>query len=127
MRPPLGTVRVLAITLLAAAVVACVSAGQPATPSVPLRVAGILLVAAEPSLHASCVRAATLGGFVVPSPRLIIEHRQPVGESCPDEDRPHAGGKDCLEDSAAGLPTAPSRRDRTTSSSPARCISSSSE
>jgi hypothetical protein len=87
----------------------CTSASPAPTSAV--QVAGVRLVPAEPVLRASCVRAAAAGGFAVPCPRLIIEHRQPVGESCPDQDRPYAGGKDCLEDSAAGSPTAPSRRD----------------
>ena len=70
------------------------------------------LVPAETSLRASCVRAAREGGFAVPCPRLVIEHRATAGEGCPEQDRdPHAGGKDCLEDSAAGDPTLPSRRD----------------
>ncbi len=106
--------RFLIISLLAVGAVSCALPGPSVTPSAPGRVAGILLVAAEPSLRASCSRAAALGGFAVPCPRLIIEHRQPVGEGCPDQDRPYAGGKDCLEDSAAGNPSGPSRRDALT-------------
>jgi hypothetical protein len=93
---------------------AACAVGQPPplpTPSgaAPVQVAGVLLVPADPSLRASCARAAVLGRFAVPCPRLIIEYRRPVG--CPDQDRPYAGGKDCLEDSAAGRPEAPSHRD----------------
>jgi hypothetical protein len=77
-----------------------------------VRVADVLLVPADPSLSASCARAAALGGIVVPCPRLIIQHRGPIAESCPDHDLiPNGGGKDCLEDSAAGDSNLPSRRD----------------
>jgi hypothetical protein len=47
----------------------------------------------------------------VPCPRLILQHRAPLGEGCREQDEPDAGGMDCLEDSAAGNPTLPSRRD----------------
>lgn len=84
---------------------------QP-TPSSRIRVAGVLLVPADTALRASCARAAAVGGFAVPCPRLVVEHRAPKGESCPDHDMtPLSGGKDCLEDSRAGNPALPSRRD----------------
>jgi hypothetical protein len=102
--------RLLTAALVIFLVGACASAGPELTVSA-VRVAGVLLVPAEPSLRASCARAATLGGFVVPCPRLVIAHRAAIGESCPDRDRPNAGGKDCLADSAAGNPDLPSLRD----------------
>ncbi len=107
-----STIRILLVGLAGVLVVACGSARpQPAPPS-RLRVASVLLVPAEPTLRASCVRAAAVGGFPVPCPRLIIEHRAPKGESCPDHDiTPLSGGKDCLEDSRAGNPALPARRD----------------
>jgi hypothetical protein len=105
-----GCALVASALLLSSA--AC-AVGQPPLPTpsgaAPVRVAGALLVPANPSLRASCARAAALGGFAVPCPRLIIEHQRPVG--CPDQDRPFAGGKDCLEDSAAGRPGAPTHLD----------------
>jgi hypothetical protein len=86
--------------------------GACSQPSPTVTVEGVRLVAADPGLRGSCVRAAKAGGFVVPCPRLILAHRAPAGEVCPDQDRfEYTGGKDCLEDSAAGNPTAPSRRD----------------
>jgi hypothetical protein len=101
----------LAVALVGLLLVACASAG-PSTPSGGVRVSGVLLVPAEPSLRESCLRAAAVGGFVVPCPRLILEHRRPVGESCPESDfNARAGGKDCLEDSAVVSPSLPSRRD----------------
>lgn len=102
--------RLLIAGLVGIHMVACVSTAP--TPSAQIRVSGVLLVPAEPALRASCVRAAAVGGFAVPCPRLVIEHRAAVGEGCPSQDpNPYAGGKDCLEDSAAGNPNLPSRRD----------------
>jgi hypothetical protein len=95
-------------------VAACSAQDAPNTaPTVPgsAKVAGVLLVPAESSLREACARAAAAGGFTVPCPLLIIQHRASVGEGCPTKDLAFAGGKDCLEDSAAGSSTAPSRRD----------------
>jgi len=97
----------VALRVICAAVV--IGACSPSNST--LTVDGVRLVPADPGLHGSCLRAAKAGGFAVPCPRLILEHRQPTAESCLAEDEPYAGGKDCLEDSAAGNPTAPSRRD----------------
>ena len=81
---------------------------QITTPPGSVRVAGVLLVPAESSLEESCRRAAAAGGFTVPCPGLIIQHRAPVGEGCPSEDLAYAG-KDCLEVTPEGTPL--SRRD----------------
>jgi hypothetical protein len=106
--------RVILAGLAVVVAAACAAPSLPTeitTPHGAVRVAGVLLVPAETSLEESCTRAAAAGGFTVPCPRLIIQHRAALGEGCPTEDHPYAGGTDCLEDSAAGVPTAPSRRD----------------
>jgi hypothetical protein len=102
-----------AIGLILVVLVAACSSQNNTARTVPgsATVAGILLVPAERSLREACARAAAVGGFTVPCPRLIIQHRAPEGEGCPTKDLAYAGGKDCLEDSAAGSSTAPSRRD----------------
>jgi hypothetical protein len=100
--------RLLAVALSAWLATAC-SVPLGGGPSSGLRVSGVLLVTADPSLRASCVRAAAAGGFEVPCPRLVIEHRAAVGEGCPQE--PFSPNRDCLEDSAAGNPNLPHVRD----------------
>lgn len=68
---------------------------------------GIYLVPVTQPLQDACRRAATVVGFAVPCPGLLLMSQNPI--RCPTEDfpAPHSGGKDCVEDSAksASLPS----------------------
>ena len=92
----------LFVALIAWTAIACSPAPLGNAPSSSVRVSGVLLVAADPALRAACVRAAHAGGFEVPCPRLVIEHRGAIGEACPEE--PLSPLRDCLEDSAPSDP-----------------------
>src|SRR5438046_2757210 len=60
---------------------AVVVIGACSSSNTTVTVEGVRLVPADPGLRGSCVRAAKAGGFVVPCPRLILEHRQAAAES----------------------------------------------
>jgi hypothetical protein len=94
--------RLFALALIGWTAIACSSDPLGNAPSSSVRVSGVLLVAADPGLRAACVRAAHAGGFEVPCPRLVIEHRGAIGEACPQE--PLSPLRDCLEDSAPSDP-----------------------
>ena len=94
--------RLIAVGLIAGFAIACSALPLGNAQSSEIRVSGVLLVAADPALRAACVRAAHAGGFEVPCPRLVIEHRGATAESCPQELLSPL--RDCLEDSAPSDP-----------------------
>lgn len=94
--------RLIAVGLIAGFAIACSVLPLGNAPRSEIRVSGALLVAADLALRAECVRAAHAGGFDVPCPRLVIEHRGATGEGCPQELLSPL--RDCLEDSAPSDP-----------------------
>jgi hypothetical protein len=96
----------LARALLGAGVLiasACGAAPAPAgTGRSPDSIDGVQLVATDATLTEACTRAAGVLQFTVPCPGLIPLPRTPVG--CPTIDiSEFAGGKDCAENSGAGV------------------------
>ncbi len=95
----------LRLTLLAGLLASCTSTipAKPSQTSGSVTIDGVQLVAADQALTDACGRAARVVRFAVPCPGLLIAHREPV--SCPTVDiNVWAGGKDCVENSAAGNP-----------------------